>query len=153
MNFSSLVHHAVHLKVENRAKVTIQEVSHTVDGQEKPLYLDAKEGQILLALLALLDNAICAAASDPQQPLVQVTTTRVSSRALLSIANNGCRPTDAQLRMLGRKRFSTKGGIGIGYMLAGGLVRANEGEIHIHYDTSRGMTVVDVQFKCVEVQE
>jgi GAF domain-containing protein len=152
VNFSRLVHHAVHA-VEKRAKVIIQETPHMVDGQEKPLYLDAKEGQILLALLALLDNAICAAASDPKQPLVQVTSTLVSSHARVSIANNGRRPTDAQLRMLGRKRFSTKGGIGIGYMLADGLVRANEGEIRIHYDASRGMTAVDVQFKCVEVQE
>ncbi len=114
-----------------------------LDLKLEPASLDAmiRQREILVAWLAVLDNAVGAAKTEGVGGLVRATTTRRDAQAVVAISNNGARVPPDKVDLLGREPFTTKPkGSGIGLIIAWDLVHANDGEIEHEYDAETGMT-------------
>lgn len=98
--------------------------------------------QLLFALLALLDNGVTAAAAyrGPKHPKVVVSASVESPRCVISVSNNGAYVRREDIPKLFKEIFTTKGGTGLGLLLAAHWVQANGGEITHEYEEGSGMT-------------
>jgi signal transduction histidine kinase/putative methionine-R-sulfoxide reductase with GAF domain len=106
-----------------------------------PLNVAVRQRDILVAWLALLDNAVDAARAERSGGVVKVTTTHKEAQAVVAISNNGARVPPDKVDMLGKERFTTKPeGNGIGLIIVWDLVHANDGKIRHEYDGETGMT-------------
>jgi signal transduction histidine kinase len=115
-----------------------------------PLEAEVRQGDVLVALLALLDNAIDAASSARVGARVHVATMRDGSDAVVAISNNGDRVPKDKEPLLGREPFTTKPkGTGVGLIIAWDLVRANVGEIRHAYDPATGTTTFTTRLPLV----
>lgn len=120
----------------SRAKVAIED---SLDSQ--PLYAEVRQGDLLVAWLALLDNAIYAAKTEESGPRVEVGTRRTDVEAIVSISNNGQNVRQDKVALLGNVQFTMKpGGNGVGLIIAYDLIEANDGKISHNYDEQSGIT-------------
>jgi len=126
--------------------VTAECQLHGRQHADEPVLANVKPGQVLLAWLSLLDNAVYAARKG-NPPHVVICTRRTNGTVEVTIENNGeIVPHDLRPRF-GRQRVSSKGGMGIGYMLAAGLIRANDGKIEFAPDDERMITRFHMRFR------
>jgi signal transduction histidine kinase len=113
------------------------------------LLVEVKYGQVLLAALTLVDNAVYAAREAGNQARVMLETGRVDARPTLLISNNGSPiPEELECKIFKGPVPSKKShGMGYGLLLAGGLVRANHGIIQLRKKCPEGMTTIELSFE------
>lgn len=112
------------------------------------LLVEVKYGQVLLAALTLVDNAVYAAREASNQARVMLETRLVDTRPTLLISNNGSPiPDELECKIFKGPVPSKKSrGMGHGLLLAGGLVRANHGIIQLRRNYHEGMTTFELSF-------
>lgn len=111
-------------------------------GFEHEVPLEASMGQVFLAWLALLDNAVWAAGSAPGHPKrVLIEVRRERDKCVVAVRNTGARVPPEKIPLLFREPFTTKpNGTGLGLVFAADWLDSNGGEIGHDYDEATGMT-------------
>lgn len=100
---------------------------------DEPCHVSLQAGQVRLALVEVLDNAIDAV-KDCEQPKIELTIARAEDRVMVSIADNGRGISPEIIHEIMQPFFTTKEvnqGMGLGLSVAQGIVRRNKGEIQI----------------------
>lgn len=108
-----------------------------------PFFLPADKDYMVIVIMNLIDNAI----KYSKDPVINITTKKEGSHALLSIRDNGIGMDKKQVKKIFQKFFRvqngevyTAKGFGIGLSFVKKIVRAHNGTIEVHSAPGQGST-------------
>jgi signal transduction histidine kinase len=111
------------------------------------LAVEVHAGQLFLACLALLDNAIAAAGTAGRDAIVKVHTLLTDKKTEIVIANTGDRIQSDKENWIGIQPFSTKsGGTGLGLCFAKIWIETDGGTLNYHFDSKTNLNIFTVAF-------